>query len=491
MRTRDSTKPSRPAHPGGATRAPLPRNLARPARAPTIRRLFGTDGVRGVANVYPMTAEMALQLGRALAYIVRNGPHRHRIVVGKDTRLSGYMLEQAIASGISSMGVDVMLCGPLPTPGIAFLTESMRADAGVVISASHNPYQDNGIKFFSRDGFKLPDEMELRIERLVLDAAEDDGADDFRALRPTATRIGKAKRIDDAIGRYVVFLKSLFPKDLTLDGLTVVVDCAHGAAYHVAPAVLEELGANVIAVGVNPDGTNINDACGAVHPDGMAKLIQRHGADLGLALDGDADRVILADERGRLVDGDAIMALLGRDLIRRGTLAKRTVVATVMSNLGLERALLALRGKVVRTAVGDRYVVEEMRRAGYNFGGEQSGHLVFLDHVTTGDGIAAALNVLAVMQREGRPLSDLARCFEPFPQALVNVVVRERRPLAELPEVTKAIAGAERALGSEGRVLVRFSGTENLVRVLVEGPDAKRIRAQAETIAGEIRDAIG
>ncbi len=472
----------------GVARTRAPRNEARTASAPVARRLFGTDGVRGVANVYPMTAEMALQLGRALAYIVRNGPHRHRIVVGKDTRLSGYMLEQAIASGICSMGVDVMLSGPLPTPGIAFLTESMRADAGVVISASHNPYQDNGIKFFSRDGFKLPDDMEVRIEQLVLDAEQ---AADFQALRPTATRIGKAKRIDDAIGRYVVFLKSLFPKDLTLDGLTVVVDCAHGAAYHVAPAVFEELGAKVITLGVRPDGKNINDACGAVHPEGMARAIEKHRANLGLALDGDADRVILADEKGRIVDGDAIMAVVGRDLIRQGTLAKRTVVATVMSNLGLERALAGVKGKVVRTAVGDRYVVEEMRRAGYNFGGEQSGHLIFLDHVTTGDGVAAALNVLAVMQREGRPLSDLARCFEPLPQALVNVAVREKRPLAELAEVGRAVAAVERALGSEGRVLVRFSGTENKARVLVEGPDAKRIRAQAELIAGELKKALG
>ena len=425
--------------------------------------------MRGVANVHPMTAEMALQLGRALAYLVRSGPHRHRIVVGKDTRLSGYMLEQAIASGICSMGVDVMLSGPLPTPGIAFLTESMRADAGVVISASHNPYQDNGIKFFSRDGFKLPDELELQIERLVLDGDEGDaGAQDFRALRPTATRIGKAKRIDDAIGRYVVFLKSLFPKDLTLDGLTVVVDCAHGAAYHVAPAVFEELGAKVIPIGVKPDGTNINDGCGAIHPEGMARAIQKHGADLGLALDGDADRVILADEQGRVVDGDAIMALVGRDLIRQGTLAKRTVVATVMSNLGLERALAPVKGRVVRTAVGDRYVVEEMRRSGYNFGGEQSGHLIFLDHVTTGDGVAAALNVLAVMQREGRPLSELARCFEPVPQALVNVAVREKRPLAELPAVARAIArGREGARGGGAR-------PRPVLRDREQGPRARR-----------------
>jgi phosphoglucosamine mutase len=472
---------------------PRPRSVPRPASAASAaRRLFGTDGVRGVANVHPMTAEMALQLGRALAYIVRSGPHRHRILVGKDTRLSGYMLEQAIASGICSMGVDVMLTGPLPTPAIAFLTESMRADAGVVISASHNPYQDNGIKFFSRDGFKLADELELQVERLVLDAPEDDaGTEDFRALRPTATRVGKAKRIDDAIGRYIVFLKSIFPKDLTLDGLTVVVDCANGAAYHVAPAVFEELGAKVITVGVKPDGTNINEGCGAVHPEGMAKAVQKHRADLGLALDGDADRVILADEKGRVVDGDAIMALVGRDLIRQGSLAKRTVVATVMSNVGLERALAPVKGRVVRTSVGDRYVVEEMRRSGYNFGGEQSGHLIFLDHVTTGDGVAAALNVLAVMQREGRPLSELAGCFEPVPQALVNVVVREKRPLSELPAVGRAIAAVEKALGSEGRVLVRFSGTENKVRILVEGPDARKIKAHAELIAEELRKVLG
>jgi phosphoglucosamine mutase len=456
--------------------------------APAPRRLFGTDGVRGVANVHPMTAEMALRLGRALAWIVRSGPHRHRIVIGKDTRLSGYMLETAIASGICSMGVDVMLTGPLPTPGIAFITESMRADAGVVISASHNPYQDNGIKFFSRDGFKLPDELELEIERLVLDAG---GSEDFQGLRPTATRIGKAKRVDDAIGRYVVFLKSIFPKELSLDGTTVVVDCANGAGYHVAPYVFEELGAKVIVLNGSPDGKNINDRCGAVHPEAMAKAVLRHKAQLGIALDGDADRAILADEKGKVVDGDAIMALVGRDMHRRKRLSKGTVVATVMSNLGLERSLAEVGAKVVRTAVGDRYVVEEMRRAGFNFGGEQSGHLVFLDHVTTGDGIAAGLNVLAVMAREGRPLSELARCFEPVPQALVNVAVKQRRPLSELPAVQKAIAAVERALGKKGRVLVRFSGTENKVRVLVEGPDAKKTRGHADAIAAEIVAALG
>jgi phosphoglucosamine mutase len=359
-----------------------------------------------------------------------------------------------------------------------------------VISASHNPYQDNGIKFFWRDGFKLPDQTELRIEQLVLDAAGP-GAADFNGLRPTANRIGKAKRVDDAIGRYVVFLKSLFPRDLTLDGITVVVDCGHGAAYQVAPAVLEELGARVVALNVHPDGRNINHRCGAVHPEGMARAILRHKAQLGLALDGDADRVILADERGRVVDGDAIMALLGRALLARKQLAKKTVVATVMSNLGLEAALLPVGGKVVRTAVGDRYVVEAMRRNGYNFGGEQSGHLIFLDHVTTGDGVAAALNVLAVMKREGKSLSSLAACFTPFPQVLVNVPVREKRALAELPGVTAAVASAEKALGREGRVLVRASGTENKLRVLVEGPIQKQARALADGIAAEIRRALG
>ena len=455
------------------------------------RRLFGTDGVRGVANVYPMTAEMALQLGRALAYLVRSGPHKHRIVIGKDTRLSGYLLEQAIASGICSMGVDVMLCGPLPTPGIAFITESMRADAGVVISASHNPYQDNGIKFFSRDGYKLPDEMELRIERLVLGTPGDgNGSDDFHALRPTANRIGKAKRIDDAGGRYIVFLKSIFPRELTLDGLTIVVDCGHGAAYKVAPAVFEELGAKVVRLGVKPDGKNINDACGAVHPEAMAKAVEKHGAQLGIALDGDADRVIVADEKGRIVDGDAIMAIVGRDMVRARTLAKKTVVATVMSNVGLERSLREVGGRVVRTQVGDRYVVEEMRRSGYNFGGEQSGHLLFLDHVTTGDGVCAALNLLAVMLRESRPLSELARCFEPVPQVQLNVAVREKRPLEQLAEVQKAVAAVEKALDGDGRVLVRYSGTENKARVLVEGPDAKEIAAHAEGIAAALKRAL-
>ncbi len=484
MTSRDVTTPAMPA-----TANPKPAQRNEAVTAAAERRLFGTDGVRGVANVHPMTAEMALQLGRALAWLVRSGPHRHRIVIGKDTRRSGYMLEQAIASGICSMGVDVMLCGPLPTPGIAFITQSMRADAGVVISASHNPYQDNGIKFFSRDGFKLPDEAELRIERLALGTpAEADG--EFQTLRPTATLIGQAQRIDDAIGRYVVFLKSVFPRELTLDGVTVVVDCAHGAAYKVAPAVFEELGAKVIRLNVKPDGKNINEGCGAVHPEAMARAVAEHGAQIGIALDGDADRVIVADEKGRIVDGDAIMAIVGRDMLRHGKLVKNTVVSTVMSNVGLENALRQVGGFVVRTQVGDRYVVEEMRRHGYNFGGEQSGHLLFLDNVTTGDGVCAALNLLAVMLREGRALSELARWFEPVPQAQLNVAVREKRPLQDLPAVQDAIAAVERALGADGRVLVRYSGTENKARVLVEGPDADRIAGYAQDIRAALEKAL-
>ncbi|HEU4383594.1 MAG TPA: phosphoglucosamine mutase [Anaeromyxobacteraceae bacterium] len=475
--------------PGEQARAqPVPE--AAPGAPGEARRLFGTDGVRGVANVHPMTAEMALALGRALAFLMRRGPHRHRIVIGKDTRLSGYMLETAIASGICSMGVDVELCGPLPTPGIANITQSMRADAGVVISASHNPYQDNGIKFFSRDGFKLPDETELEIERLALGGPGPSEAEAFHALRPTAKAIGKAWRIADAVGRYVVFLKSLFPRELTLDGLTVVVDCAHGAAYKVAPAVFEELGARVVALNVKPDGKNINEGCGAVHPEAMARAVQKHRAQLGLALDGDADRVMVADERGRIVDGDAIMAVVARALLAEGRLAKKTVVATVMSNVGLERSLAQLGGRVVRTVVGDRYVVEEMRRSGFNFGGEQSGHLIFLDHVTTGDGVCAALNLLAVMLREQKPLSELASCFQPVPQAQLNVAVREKRPLETLPSVLQAIASVELALAGEGRVVVRYSGTENKARVLVEGTDERRIREHAETIADELRRAL-
>ena len=448
------------------------------------RRLFGTDGVRGTANVWPMTAEVAMQLGRALAYLIRSGTHRHRVVIGKDTRLSGYMLEQALAAGITSMGVDVELVGPLPTPGIANITTSMRADAGAVISASHNPYQDNGIKFFWRDGFKLPDETETKLEELLDNHHMDE-------IRPTADKVGRAFRLDDARGRYIVFLKNTFPRELTLEGLTIAVDCAHGAAYRTAPETLRELGAAVIPLGCEPNGLNINEDCGALHPQLLARTVVERGADLGLALDGDADRLVVVDERGQVVDGDAVMAICAGELMERGSLPTRTLVTTVMSSMGLERAVNRWGVKVVRTQVGDRYVVEEMRRGGHAFGGEQSGHLVFLDHATTGDGTLAALQLLAVLCRQGKPLSELSRIFQPVPKTLLSRGVRERRPLEELPDVQRAIRGAEERLGQEGRVVVRFSGTEPKVRILVEGPDRDQNDAHAREIADVLSAALG
>jgi phosphoglucosamine mutase len=448
----------------------------------TARKLFGTDGVRGVANIDPMTPEVALRLGRAIAFHFRHKSRRGRIVIGKDTRLSGYLFETALAAGICSMGADVMLCGPLPTPGIAFITSSMRADAGVVISASHNPYQDNGIKIFASDGFKLPDAVEAHLESLMDGRELDD-------QRPPSAEIGKATKIEDSRGRYVVFLKSVFPRERTLDGLRIVVDCANGAAYKVAPWVFQELGAEVIALSAKPDGTNINDDCGAVHPKKMCASVKKHGANIGIAVDGDADRVIICDENGEEVDGDIIMAICARRLIGRGELNHKTVVATVMSNLGLERALEGMGGKLVRTAVGDRYVVEEMRGSGFNFGGEQSGHLVFLDHMTTGDGVLAALQVLSVMLESGQPLSELRRVMTRYPQVLVNFKVREKKPLEALPAVTQLVGKVESQLGKEGRVLVRYSGTEAKARVMVEGPDEKIIQGYADEIARALEQA--
>ena len=440
------------------------------------RKLFGTDGIRGVANSDPMTPEVALRLGMAIADRFRQ-PGRHcRVVIGKDTRLSGYLFETALEAGIVSMGADVLLCGPLPTPGIAFITSSMRADAGVVISASHNPYQDNGIKIFARDGFKLPDEVESEIEALMASAELD-------ARRAGPADIGRAAKIADVIGRYVVFLKNTFPRERTLDGVKMVVDCAHGAAYRVAPAVFTELGAQVKELGCDPDGKNINDDAGALHPEKMCEEVRRSGAQIGIALDGDADRVIFCDEHGQVVDGDAIMALCATRMIRSGKLLGGTLVSTVMSNLGLERAVRDAGGKLLRTQVGDRYVVEEMRRGGFNLGGEQSGHLVFLDHATTGDGVVAALAVLAIMQEEGKPLSELARCMVRSPQVLVNVKVAEKRPIDSLPQVVTLIQRVEAELGSDGRVLVRYSGTEAKARVMIEGPDEGRIDAFAHEIA--------
>jgi phosphoglucosamine mutase len=450
--------------------------------------LFGTDGIRGVANRHPMTAEVALRLGRAVARRFRHPTRPGRVVIGKDTRLSGYMLESALEAGIVSAGADAMLVGPLPTPGIAFITSSMRADAGVVISASHNPFQDNGIKLFAADGFKLPDdvelELELRMEEMVL------GKEDAGAV--SADRLGKAVRISDARGRYVQFLKHVFPRALTLDGVKIVVDCANGAAYEVAPRVFAELGAEVIALSVEPNGRNINDDCGAMHPEHMAEQVRKHGAVLGIALDGDADRVILADEKGQIVDGDQIMALLGTRMLSKNTLPERTVVATIMSNLGLERALSRCGGKLLRTAVGDRYVVEAMREKGLLLGGEQSGHIVFLDHATTGDGTVAALRILAVMLEEGRPFSELiAGAMVRYPQVLVNFAVPHKRPIEELGEVQRAIRAVADELGSEGRVVVRYSGTESKARVMIEGTDQARISVQANEIARVMTRALG
>jgi phosphoglucosamine mutase len=446
------------------------------------RKLFGTDGVRGVANVPPMTPEIALRLGRAIAYVAKRGKTRPaRVVIGKDTRLSGYMLETALASGICAMGGRVMLCGPLPTPAVAQLTQSMRADAGVVISASHNPYGDNGIKIFGPDGFKLPDADEAEIERLLAGDTLDEAV-------VTGAAIGSAVRIEDARGRYVVFCKNSFPARLTLDGMRIVVDAANGAAYRVAPPVFTELGAEVIARGVKPNGRNINRDAGALHPEHVVTEVVRHKAALGIALDGDADRVIMVDERGRVIDGDAIMALCATRLLRRGRLPKGTLVTTVMSNLGLERALSAEGGQIVRTAVGDRYVVEAMRAGGYTFGGEQSGHLIFLDHVTTGDGIVAALQVLAIMIEEGRPLSELAEgAMQRVPQVLENVTFERRLPLDAMARTRRAIDLATRALGDAGRVLVRWSGTEPKLRVMVEGEDDAKIAAFARDILDAAR----
>ncbi len=454
--------------------------------ADSERRLFGTDGIRGVANQDPMTAEVALRLGQAVAQRFRHPSRPGRIVIGKDTRLSGYMLESALQAGIVAAGADVLLVGPLPTPGIAFITSSMRADAGVVISASHNPYQDNGIKIFAADGFKLPDEVEADLERRMSDIAA--GAGGGRA-EPDA--IGKAVRIEDAQGRYVQFLKHAFPKERTLDGLKIVVDCANGAAYHVAPQVFEELGAEVFPLGVKPDGRNINDGCGALHPENLAAEVRRVGAHIGVALDGDADRLILVDETGKVVDGDQVMAILGTRLLAKDALPGRTVVATVMSNLGLERARVARGGRRLRTAVGDRYVVEAMREGGFLLGGEQSGHIVFLDHATTGDGMVAALRILAVMADEDRPLSELGRAMTRYPQVLLNFPVARKRPLEEMPAVQRCIARVEVALGADGRVLVRYSGTESKARVMIEGTDLGRIRAQADEIAQTLKQELG
>ena len=455
---------------------------ASPAEPAAERHLFGTDGIRGVANAEVLRPELAMRLGRAITYVAGRGKaHAPRILIGKDTRLSGYMLEQALASGICSMGGRVILCGPIPTPAVAHLTTSMRADAGIVISASHNPYQDNGIKIFGGDGFKLPDSAEAELERLMADES-------LLGSLPTGPGIGRASFLGDARGRYVVFAKNSFPNDLTLDGLRVVVDAAHGAAYQVAPLVFSELGASVRSIGNKPNGVNINANAGALHPDFVRGEVVKRGAAVGIALDGDADRLVVVDEKGQIVDGDAVMALCAGRMMDDGMLNDNTLVCTVMSNLGLERAIRARGGRVVRTQVGDRYVVEAMRSGGFNLGGEQSGHLIFLDHASTGDGIVAALQVLAILVRTQKPLSELAkRAMSRVPQVLENLSLPRRRPLDEMKKLTAEIRRVEKALGSDGRVLVRWSGTEAKLRIMVEGPKDAVIRAYTKAMADAAR----
>lgn len=445
-------------------------------------KLFGTDGIRGKANHYPMTGEMAFEIGRAAAYVLKKKHGRDIILIGKDTRLSGYMLESALTSGICSMGVDVVLVGPMPTPGIAFVTRSLRVDAGIVISASHNPYDDNGIKFFSSDGMKLPDSIENEIEKAVFSSA-------LKKIRPEGAWIGKAHRVDDASGRYIEFVKSTFPKGKTLEGLKIVVDCANGSAYKITPSVLHELGADVIAINNKPDGKNINAGCGATHPEAMQKAVLEHKADLGIAHDGDADRVILCDAKQEIVDGDKIMGICALDMKREGRLKGKTVVATVMSNIGFEICLKKAGINIIRTQVGDRYVVEEMLRRGCNLGGEQSGHVIFLDYNTTGDGAITALQVLSVISRTGKTLSELASAIPIYPQVLVNVRVQKPSGIERFPLVTAAIKKAEKRLKG-GRILVRPSGTEPKIRVMVEGDDMAVITEIAEDIAEVIKSSM-
>ncbi|MFP5212221.1 MAG: phosphoglucosamine mutase [Acidobacteriota bacterium] len=446
-----------------------------------MAKLFGTDGIRGVANVHPMTTDLAMKVGISTAHVFKNRHRRPKIIIGKDTRLSGYMIENAITAGICSMGVDVLLVGPLPTPGIAFITCSMRADAGIVISASHNPFEYNGIKIFGSDGFKLPDETEKYIEELILSGEVE------RLPRPEASDIGRARRIDDAQGRYIVYLKSTFPRALSMEGLKLVIDCANGAAYKVAPTVFEELGAEVILTGDRPNGKNINKDCGSLHPEHMAALVREHKADAGLAFDGDADRIIFADEKGEVLDGDQLMAICATHYLKKNGLRQKTVVATVMSNLGLEVALRREGATLLRTPVGDRYVVEQMRQSCCNLGGEQSGHLIFLDHSTTGDGILSALQVLAVMLGENRPLSELKHVMERYPQKLISVPVERGKKMEDFPDLLSLQKSFEDTLGAEGRLLIRPSGTEPVIRVMVEGADSKLIDSIAHEMAQSIQ----
>ena len=443
------------------------------------KRLFGTDGIRGTANQAPITPDVVMKVGQAMGHLLKSRQSRNKIpkvVIGKDTRLSGYMVELALTSGLNSMGVHVELLGPMPTPGIGFLTRNMRADAGIVISASHNAYMDNGIKIFGPDGYKIPDSMEREIETLVFEA-------DLNSMLVGSMEIGRSKRIDDADGRYIVNAKNSFPLEYTLDGMRIVLDCAHGASYKVAPAIFGELGAETIVLGNTPNGFNINDKSGALYPAKVAETVQQYRADVGISLDGDADRVVMVDEKGHIVNGDHILAICAIHLKSAGQLPKNTVVATQMSNFGLDKLMSKHGIKVVRTDVGDKYVVEEMRRHGYSLGGEQSGHIIFLDHSTTGDGCIAALNVIAVMKQTGRTLSQLNEQMEDMPQVLINTRVRRREEVDKINGYRELIQDIEKRLAGEGRVFVRFSGTEPVIRVLLEGPDRKAIAKYAEEIA--------
>ena len=453
------------------------------------QRLFGTDGVRGIANQYPMTGEMAMQIGRAAAYLFGDKDAKGqlrptKVVIGKDTRLSGYMFENALSAGFCSMGAKVFLVGPLPTPGIAFITRSMRADIGVVISASHNPFQYNGIKIFDRNGCKLSDSLEKHMEQLI-------HTGELNTIRPVNEAVGRAMRIEDASGRYIVYLKNTFPEDLNLNGIRVVLDCAHGASYKVAPVILEELGAEVFSVGISPNGRNINDQVGAVYPQSMCRAVHQHRAEIGIALDGDADRVILSDENGEVVDGDEILAICALHMLQEGTLAKKTVVGTPMSNMGLKVALKKAGACLIEAQVGDRYIVEAMQKQKFNLGGEQSGHIVFLDHNTTGDGLIAALKILAIMRKTGKKLSELKKCMTHYPQVLHNIHVKNKEDFTQFPKIVSTIKKVEQALGENGRVLVRYSGTEPLARVMVEGEDYSVIQGFADEIAQSIRAHLG
>ncbi|HCS23108.1 MAG TPA: phosphoglucosamine mutase [Alphaproteobacteria bacterium] len=441
------------------------------------RKLFGTDGIRGKANTGAITAETALKVAMAAAQVLARGSHRRKVVIGKDTRLSGYMLEPAMQAGFISMGLDVVLVGPMPTPAVAMLTRSLRADLGVVISASHNLYEDNGIKLFGADGYKLTDETEAEIEALL--------ATDLSTRLVPAPQLGRAARLEDASGRYIEYVKNTFPKGLRLDGLKIVVDCANGAAYKVAPRILYELGADVVPIAITPDGTNINKHCGATAPDLLCEHVVKHGAHLGIALDGDADRLILCDEHGHVVDGDQIMALIASAMHARGELEGGGVTATVMSNLGLERHLKSKGLQLFRTPVGDRYVVDHMRQSGCNIGGEQSGHIILGDYSTTGDGLIAALQVLAVIRTSGRAVSEICRVFAPVPQLLQNV--RTQSPVAlDAASMREAIRAAEGKLGDSGRILIRKSGTEPLVRVMAEGDDAALVKAVVQDLCAAV-----